>query len=61
MRNHHDLTRLMGRPDVALKAHAPARVRVNGVVRYIYAWYAACTVTPADALYLPPGERVRIW
>ena len=35
--------------------------RVNGVVRNMDAWYAAFDVKPGDALYLPPGQRVRIW
>jgi putative endopeptidase len=41
--------------------HSPAQFRVNGVVRNVDAWYKAFNVTPDDALYLPPEERVRIW
>ncbi|GMN13393.1 M13 family metallopeptidase [Altererythrobacter sp. MTPC7] len=41
--------------------HAPEEYRVNGVVRNIDAWYEAFGVTPEDALYLPPEERVKIW
>jgi putative endopeptidase len=41
--------------------HSPAQYRVNGVVRNVDAWYEAFGVKPADALYLPPAERVRIW
>src|SRR5690606_31288999 len=41
--------------------HSLPRARVNEVVRNQDAWYAACGVTPDDALYLPPEERVRIW
>ena len=41
--------------------HSPSMYRVNGVVRNMDAWYAAFGVTPGDALYLPPAERVRIW
>jgi len=41
--------------------HSPSEARVNGVVRNIDAWYEAFDVTEADALYLPPEERVSIW
>jgi putative endopeptidase len=41
--------------------HSPAEARVNGAVRNQDAWYKAFNVTPDDALYLPPEERVRIW
>ncbi|HEX7759269.1 MAG TPA: M13 family metallopeptidase [Caulobacteraceae bacterium] len=41
--------------------HAPRQYRVDGVVRNIDAWYAAFGVQSGDRLYLPPGDRVRIW
>jgi endothelin-converting enzyme/putative endopeptidase len=41
--------------------HAPAAFRVNGTVRNIDAWYDAFGVTPGDAFYLPPDQRVRLW
>lgn len=41
--------------------HAPPKFRVNGVVRNIDAFYRAFAVTPENALYLPPDQRVRIW
>jgi len=41
--------------------HSPAMYRVNGVVRNVPEFYAAFDVTEADALYLPPEERVKIW
>jgi putative endopeptidase len=41
--------------------HSPEEYRVNGVVRQMDAWYEAFGVTPDDALYLPPEERVHIW
>jgi predicted metalloendopeptidase len=41
--------------------HSPAEYRVNGIVRNMDAWYEAFDVTPDDALYLPPEERVQIW
>lgn len=40
--------------------HAPDRYRV-ALVRNLDAWYAAFDVTPGDALYLAPADRVRIW
>ncbi|MDY7097013.1 MAG: M13 family metallopeptidase [Pseudomonadota bacterium] len=42
-------------------SHSPEEYRVNGVVRNLDAWYEAFGVTPDDAMYLPPEERVRIW
>jgi predicted metalloendopeptidase len=30
-------------------------------VRNLDAWYAAFAVQPGQALYLAPGERVRVW
>jgi putative endopeptidase len=41
--------------------HSLEQYRVNGPVRNMDAWYEAFEVTPDDALYLPPEERVRIW
>ncbi|WP_228241887.1 M13 family metallopeptidase [Porphyrobacter sp. GA68] len=41
--------------------HSLEEFRVNGVVRNMDAWYEAFNVTPDDALYLPPEQRVRIW
>jgi len=41
--------------------HAPPKFRVNGVVRNIDAFYRAFDVSPDQALYLQPGERVKIW
>jgi len=49
------------RSQVMSNPHSPSQFRVNGVVRNIDAWYAAFDVKPGDKLYLPPGERVRIW
>ncbi|UTW59788.1 M13 family metallopeptidase [Kordiimonas sp. SCSIO 12603] len=42
-------------------SHAPAKFRVNGVVRNIPEWYVAFDVKEGDALYLPPEKRVSIW
>ncbi len=41
--------------------HAPSMYRANGAVRNVPEWYEAFNVTPEDALYLPPEERVKIW
>ena len=49
------------RSQVLSDPHSPGRFRVNGVVRNVDAWYAAFGVSASDKLYLPPGERVRIW
>ena len=46
---------------VLTDVHSPGEFRINGVVRNIDAWYKAFNVTPDDALYLPPEERVRLW
>ena len=40
--------------------HSPDQYRAS-TVRNLDAWYAAFEVKPADALYLAPGERVRMW
>ncbi len=41
--------------------HSPPLYRVNGIVRNLSEWYDAFDVSPEDALYLPPEERIRIW
>lgn len=41
--------------------HSPEEFRINGVVRNMDAWYDAFGVTEADALWLAPEDRVRIW
>ena len=48
------------RQQVATDAHAPRQYRINGPVRNVDAWYAVFEVKPGDALYLEPGQRVRI-
>jgi putative endopeptidase len=42
-------------------SHAPAKYRVNGIVRNMDAWYDAFNVRPGDPLFLAPEDRVRIW
>ena len=41
--------------------HAPARFRVNGIVRNFDEWYEAFGITEEHELYLPPEKRIRIW
>ena len=41
--------------------HAPARFRVNGVVRNLDEWYEAFDIPKDSELYLAPEQRVRIW
>jgi putative endopeptidase len=49
------------RAQVATGANAPPCMRVNGPLRHVDAWYAAFDVQPTDRMFLPPGDRVRIW
>ncbi|WP_233608205.1 M13 family metallopeptidase [Nocardia stercoris] len=46
---------------LAVDPHSPPEFRCNGVVSNIDSFYEAFDVRPDDALYLPEGERVRIW
>ncbi|MEZ0382839.1 M13 family metallopeptidase [Mycobacterium sp. pW045] len=46
---------------LAVDPHSPPEFRCNGVVRNMDAFYEAFGVTPDDALYLEPEQRVRIW
>ena len=41
--------------------HSPAEFRINGVLRNFGPWYQAFGVSPDNALYVPPAERVSIW
>lgn len=45
---------------VLTNEHAPGRYRAL-TVRNIDSWYAAFDVHEGQALYLPPGQRVRVW
>jgi putative endopeptidase len=51
----------IGRQRLLTDPHSPEMTRVNEAVRNQDAWYKAFNVTPDDALYLPPEERVHIW
>jgi putative endopeptidase len=46
---------------LALDPHSPPEFRCNAVVRNLDEFYAAFDVTEADALWLTPEDRVRIW
>ncbi|MFC0674180.1 M13 family metallopeptidase [Brachybacterium hainanense] len=46
---------------LATDPHAPAEFRCNTSVRHIDAFHEAFSLTPGDALYLDPADRVRIW
>ncbi|MGE2736215.1 M13 family metallopeptidase [Mycolicibacterium vaccae] len=46
---------------LAVDPHSPPEFRCNGVVRNMDAFYEAFEVDDADALYLEPQRRVRIW
>lgn len=49
------------RNQVATDPHSPPRFRVLGPLRNVAAWYQAFGVKPGDAMYLPEGQRARIW
>lgn len=49
------------RSQLKTDVHSPGQYRANGIVRNFDPWYAAFDITPEDALYLSPEERVRIW
>lgn len=46
---------------VATDSHSPPQFRVIGPLRNIDAWYEAFGVTPDNAYYLAPVDRVRLW
>ena len=41
--------------------HAPASVRVNRIVAHFQDWYDAFDVTPENALYIDPKDRISIF
>ncbi|MFE3289526.1 M13 family metallopeptidase [Rhodococcus sp. NPDC059234] len=46
---------------LAVDPHSPPEFRCNGVVRNLDTFHEAFDVTPGDALYLEPEQRVKIW
>ncbi|MGW5308561.1 M13 family metallopeptidase [Nocardia thailandica] len=58
--------RTKARPEEAIRRlavdpHSPPEFRCNAVVRNIDSFHEAFGLTPEDALYLAPEERVKIW
>jgi len=49
------------RLQIETNPHSPSEYRANGSVRNVPEFYAAFDVSPDDALYLAPGDRVKIW
>lgn len=41
--------------------HSLAKNRVNGILPHITAWYDAFRITPDDALYVAPENRIKLW
>jgi predicted metalloendopeptidase len=41
--------------------HSPSRYRANGPPQNLDAFYQAFQVQEGDAMYKPPGQRIRIW
>ena len=48
------------RDQIITDPHAPAQYRTY-TVKNLDAWYDAFQVQPAQAMYLAPGDRVRVW
>ena len=46
---------------LAIDQHSPGEFRCNQIVRNLNEFYDAFEVTANDALFLPEGDRVRIW
>ena len=44
-----------------LDHHAPPSLRVNLIVSQFDEWYSAFDITEKDPMYIPPGERIRIF
>ncbi len=49
------------RQQLMTDSHSPGEYRVNAVLRNMPEFYAAFGVKPGDKMYLPPGNRVKIW
>jgi len=49
------------RMQIETDPHSPSEYRANGSVRNVPEFYAAFDVSPDDALYLAPEDRVKIW
>jgi putative endopeptidase len=49
------------RSQIETDPHSPISFRANGSVRNVPEFHEAFNVSEADALYLPPEGRVKIW
>ena len=54
------------RPDEELRLtkvdeHSLGKNSVNGILPHISAWYDVFEIKPGDAMYVLPGERVKLW
>jgi putative endopeptidase len=49
------------RLQIETNPHSPSQYRANGSVRNVPEFYTAFDVSPDDALYLAPEDRVKIW
>jgi putative endopeptidase len=49
------------RNQISTDPHSPRQYRVNGVVRNVPEFYEEFEIAETDELYLPPGERAKIW
>jgi len=49
------------RLQIETNPHSPSEYRANGSVRNVPEFYEAFDVSPDDALYLAPEDRVKIW
>ena len=49
------------RSQIQTDSHSPTKFRTNGVLRNVPEFYEAFNVTPENALYLAPEQRVKIW
>ena len=41
--------------------HSPGKLRVNGALPHIDAWYEAFHITKKSPLFVPKKERVDVW
>ena len=49
------------RQSLASQQHAPEEFRTNGVVSHVGGFYDAFGVSPGDALYVAPADRLSLF
>ena len=49
------------RQRVMTDPHSPGKLRVNGALPHIDAWYEAFHITKKSPLFVPKKERVDVW